>query len=300
VALCTAVWLLLQAATLCAQDLEPRRWTHLPDGMNVFGIAVARTTGDLAFDPVLKVKNADVTSTTEVATYVKSFGLFGKSARVDLTVPYDENRWTGEVDGDPAKINRSGFADPRIRFSVNLLGAPLLKGKEFVEYKKEHPTNTVVGAAVAVKLPWGDYKKDKLLNIGKNRYAIRPQIGAVHTRGPWSYELTGSTFFFSDNNEFFGGNKLEQDPLYAVQAHVVRTLPDGWWVSVGAAYGWSGESKVNGERKSDRRGDLLSGLSFGFPIGANQGMKIAYIRSRTQRDVGSDTDTVLAGWTVAF
>ena len=68
--------------------------------------------------------------------------------------------------------------------------------------------------------------------------------------------LTGC--FFSDNNDFFNGNKREQKPLYALQSHVVRTFPDGWWASVGLAYGWSGESKINGEDKNDRRGDAIA------------------------------------------
>jgi len=27
--------------------------------------------------------------------------------------------------------------------------------------------------------------------------------------------------FFTDNNDFFGGNRLAQDPLYAVQEHLI-------------------------------------------------------------------------------
>lgn len=288
------------AASARAQDLEPRRWSHLPRGMNVFGLAVGRTEGDLIFDPVLLVRDAEVTADTRVASFVHSFGLFERSARVDVLVPHASSKWEGLLDGQPASTQRTGFADPRVRLSVNLVGAPSLAGPEFMEFRNENPTNTIVGAAVSITLPWGEYKEDKLLNLGGNRYVFRPQVGVLHIRGPWSYELTASTFFFTTNDDFFNGNKLQQDPLHAVQAHVVRSFPGGWWASAGAAYGWGGESKLNGERQSDRRGDLLSGFSVGCPVGQNQSVKVGYIRSRTQIDVGADTDSVAGAWSIRF
>ena len=292
--------LLAAAGRAAAQDLEPRRWSHLPRGMNVFGLAVGRTEGDLFFDPVLQAKDVEVTADTYLASFVHSFGLFERSARVDVLVPHASSKWEGLVSDVPASTQRTGFADPRIRLSVNLVGAPSLAGPEFMEFKKENPTNTIVGAAVSIVLPWGEYKENKLLNLGGNRYVFRPQLGVLHIRGPWSYELTASTFFFTTNDEFFNGNKRQQDPLHAVQAHVVRSFEGGWWASAGAAYGWSGESKINGERQGDRRGDLLSGFSVGCPVGKNQSVKVGYIRSRTQKDVGADTDSVVGAWSIRF
>ena len=40
-----------------AQDLEPRRWSHLPTGLNVFGLATGATDGDIFFDPVLRAED---------------------------------------------------------------------------------------------------------------------------------------------------------------------------------------------------------------------------------------------------
>ena len=41
-----------------AQELEPRRWSHLPIDTNFVGLAYASTEADIAFDPVLKVEGA--------------------------------------------------------------------------------------------------------------------------------------------------------------------------------------------------------------------------------------------------
>jgi len=149
-------------------------------------------------------------------------------------------------------------------------------------------------------VPLGEYKKDKLLNLGANRLVLQPEIGVVHTRGPWSYELTGSVFLFEDNDEFWDGNKLEQDPLYAVQAHVVHAFRPGLWLSLSAAYGRDGESDVNDEPKNDPRDKVLSAVSFGFPITRAQGLKLAYIRGRMQEDVGADTDSFAVAWSKRF
>jgi hypothetical protein len=49
----TALLLLLISTQIQAQDLEPRRWSHLPAGLNVIGLATGWTDGDIFFDPVL-------------------------------------------------------------------------------------------------------------------------------------------------------------------------------------------------------------------------------------------------------
>ena len=38
-----------------AQDLEPRRWSHLPIGQNVVGVGYGYTEADIFFNPVLKI-----------------------------------------------------------------------------------------------------------------------------------------------------------------------------------------------------------------------------------------------------
>ena len=197
-------------------------------------------------------------------------------------------------------MSRTGLADPRLRFSANLIGAPSVSAAEYAEYIRNHNERTTVGAALAVRLPLGDYNDEKLINLGHNRFTIRPELGILHTRGPWSFELTGSTFLYTKNDDFFGGNSLEQDPLFGVQTHVVRTLGGGFWLSGGVAYAWGGETRVNGIENDDRRSNLLYGLSCGFPISGNQSMRVGYFRSDTLADVGVDSHNLFLSWTLRF
>lgn len=282
------------------QDVEPRRWTPMPVGMNVIGTGYAFSTGDIAFDPVLQIQGGTVDMHTLVVSYSHSFGLFGRSARFDAIVPWQHAVWSGLLEGAPASVTRDGLADPVFRLSFNLYGAPAVGMDEFRQRAAAQPVNTVVGAAIAVKVPLGDYLEDKLLNLGQNRYVTRPQIGVLHTRGKWSYELTGSIYFFSKNEDFWGGNTLEQDPIQALQAHVIRVFRPGLWASLSAAYGWRGETRVNDVPKNDDKADFLAALSVGFPVSQKQGIKLAYIRSETQRITGADLDTLAISWSMQF
>lgn len=281
-------------STLFAQDLEPRRWTPLPSGTTILGIGVGHNTSSLNFDPLLEINDADVKRDFLILNYTHFFSLAGKALRFDALLPFHNAKWDGLLRGKPANVQRTGIADPRFRLSINLYGAPGSGAKK--------PANTVVGAAIAVNVPWGKNYKDKLLNLGNNRYTIRPQIGVVHTRGPWSYELTGSVFFFTDNNDFFNGNTMEQDPFYAIQTHIIRVLRPGVWGSLSAGYGEGSRSTVNGKKNDDRRDGFIAALSAGVPITANQGVKLSYIWSEINTNTAKivHSDTIVLAWSIRF
>jgi len=283
-----------------AQDLEPRRWTVMPAGVNVVGAGYGRTIGDIFVDPVLRIEDVEFDADSLGVSYVRSFSLAGKSARFDAMLPRQNVHWQGLLDGEPAAVTRVGLADPRFRLSVILAGASAMEAAELRQHMASRPVNTVFGAAIELTVPWGEYFEDKLLNLGRNRFRIRPQIGAVHTRGPWSYEVTGSTFLFTENDDFFGGSKLEQDPLYAVQAHVIRVFKPGLWGSLSAGYALGGRNTLDGVERDDKKANVLAAVSFGFPIGRKQGVKIAYLRSETREDTGSDNDTLAIAWSVRY
>ena len=288
------------AAGLAAEDIEPRRWTSLPVGTTVLSVGAIRTDGDIAFDPVLEIEDATVESTTTVVSVIRAFDLLGQTARLDVRLPHKHSRWEGLLRGEPRSVDRRGPGDPRLRLSINFLGSPALRGREFQAYRASHPVNTTAGAALAVTLPLGEYQNDKLLNLGQNRFAITPQLGVVHTRGPWSYEVTGSVSFYTKNSEFLVDHTREQDPIFALQTHAVHTSPGGWWASLSAAYDWGGESAIDGVAKSDYREDLLYGVAAGFAIAPQATIQIAYVASRVQTAIGWDSDNFAIGCSFRF
>ena len=293
------VILVLGLPCLChTQELEPRRWGHLPIGTNFSGGGYSYTEADIFFDPVLQLENVEMKLHTWSFKYIRTFELFQKSARIDFTQSFHEGRWKGLVNGLPRSIRRSGLSDSLLRFAINLYGPPPLKGKEFATYRAKANVETIVGTALVVHLPTGNYMDDKLINLGTNRFTFRPQLGVVHNRGKWSMELTGAVWLYTDNDDFFNGNKLEQDPLYTIQTHIVYTFLPGLWAAASAGYGYGGESTVNGEKKNDRKGNLAYALSFGYPITRQLGVKIVYLGTRTQESVGLDADSIAVGLSI--
>jgi len=280
-----------------AQDIEPRRWAQMPIGMNFAGIGIGHVEGDISFDPLLLVEDAKFDMELIGLVYMRSFSLAGRSARVDFSLPYRAGRWEGTVNGEFLHFRRRGFADPRIRLSMLLYGGEALTRKEFASTKR---SNTVVGAAISAKMPLGEYREDRLINLGANRWEIKPQLGVTHTRGKWTGELTGSVFLYGRNNEFWKETRLETDPLWALQAHIIYSFKPGLWASISSGYGWGGESTVNGDAKNNPSGNWLSALSFGFPIDRVQGIKIAFLTGRSQKVTGADLDSIALGYSIIF
>lgn len=300
--LCVALTLalLLVARPSSGQDVEPRRWSHLPIGSNFLGGAYAWSTGDIFLDPVLKIENAEFNLHTLAAKYIRSFELLGKSARIDLVQAWQSGRWTGLLNGVPASVERDGWTDTSLRFAVNLHGAPPLAGREFAEYRARTKIETIFGVGLGVQLPTGEYFEDKLINLGTNRFTFRPQFGAVHNRGNWSMELTTAVWLFTNNDEFFNGKHLGQDPLLTADAHLIYTFRPGLWLSASAGYGGGGKSAVNGVPGDNQQSNVAWGLGLGIPINRSLGVKLGYVATRTHARTGLDTDTLTCAFSVMW
>ena len=283
-----------------AQDLEPRRWSHLPVGQNTVGLGYVYTDANVFFNPALSISDASSRINSLGLTAIHSFDLAGKSARISALLPYSSGRWVGDVGGEFRIIDRKGTGDPRLRFSVNLYGAPALSGEEFTQYRAQHAINTVVGASLAVTLPLGRYCDDCLINISTNRWSVRPQMGVVHTRGPWSFELTGSVFLFSDNNNFVDSAILKQEPLYTLQTHVIYNFKPRTWISFGSAYGKGGRIQIDQQDTIFEVDNWVWSASFAFAISKSQGLRLAWLSGHSQNRVGRDSDNLLLNWSISW
>ena len=113
----------LSPGAIWAEEMEPRRWTHLPTGSNFIGAAAVHTRGDIVVDPVLRIEDGEIEADTIISSYLHSFDLLGKSARLDVRLPCQRVR-LGLLNGELRRVEREGMGDPFIRLSVNFLGAP--------------------------------------------------------------------------------------------------------------------------------------------------------------------------------
>jgi hypothetical protein len=286
-------FLLLFGVLPCsAEELDPRRWAHIPIDTNFAGTAYAYTEADIGLDPVLRLENVRMDLHTWGAKYIRSFSLFKKTAQVSILQAYQEGQWSGLLNGASASTKRNGLTDTVVRFATNLYGAPPLKGKDYAEYRAATKNETNIGVGLSLQLPTGNYMSDKLINLGTNRYTLRPELGIMHARGKWSTEVSGIAAIYSDNDNFYNGLKLKQDPLYIIHGHILYAFRPGVWASISVGFDYGGKTTVNREKKNDLKQNVGWALSFGVPVSRHVAIKTAYVGTRTQESTGIDSDTL--------
>ena len=212
----------------------------------------------------------DLETNSGVVGLSHSLDLWGKSSKVDAIVPFTWLSGTAQYNGEPASRSVSGFGDPLFRLSVNLYGAPALTLQELPAYEQD----LVVGAALQVSAPLGQYDGTRLVNIGANRWWFKPSLGASQSLGPWTLEATVAATFYTDNTDFYGGKTRAQDPIYSAQGHVIRSLSHGIWASLSATYFAGGTTEIDGVDKADLQRNWRVGGTLAFPVDRQNSVKL--------------------------
>jgi hypothetical protein len=251
----------------------------------------AYTQGGLAFDSGLPVTRPDLDTNSAVFGFARSLDFWGRSGKVDFVAPYTWLSGSAQFDGERVSRNVSGFSDPRFRLSVNLYGAPSLTMKEFPAFQQD----LIVGAALQVSVPWGQYDDTRLVNIGTNRWFFKPSLGVSKAVGPWILEGTAAVTFYTDNTDFFRGQSREQDPLYGAEAHVIRSFSRGVWGSLDATYFTGGSTTIDGIAKRDLQRNWRFGATLALPINVHNSVKL-YGSSGVSARTGNNFDLLGVAW----
>ena len=114
-------------------------------------------------------------------------------------------------------------------------------------------------------------------------------------RRPWSLELYGGAWIYTDNDNFFRGARREQEPIATLQAHVNYTLRPSLWLAVDATYYAGGRTTVNGVQKDDRQENTRVGLTFSLPIAKGHSLKLNWSEGVTER-IGTNFTIFGATW----
>lgn len=290
---CSAAGLLvLLTALLSAQELEPRALVNTPVGMNFLFFGYGYAQGNILLDSALPIEDLESRLHSLVGAYFRSIDVFGMSGKLDVIVPFAAGDWSGLLEGQAASTARTGFGDPRIRLSVNFYGAPALRANEFGSYSQKW----TAGASLQVIAPLGLYYPEKLINLGSNRWTIRSQLGGLGRFGRWTVEAYTGLWLFTHNPNFFGGNRLEQRPLWTAKVHLVRSFSRGIWASADIGYGRGGRSVIEGVPRDTRISTFRFGLTLSLPIAQHHSFKL-YVVSGKRVERGADFDGIGVGYT---
>ena len=274
-----------------AQQMDPRSYSNVPTGLDFVLGGYSHSEGDVLVDPTVPIKDVDAKVDAYLVGYVHTLAVRSQSATVGLVVPYATISANGLVEGRSASVTRSGFGDPTLRMTLNLLGAPALPIKEFGRYRQD----VIVGLTLLVAAPLGHYDPERLVNVGTNRWSFKPELGISKALGKWTFEGAFGVTFFTENDEFLVSHTKQQDPLYAVRGHVIYNFNPRLWGSLDATYYEGSRSSVDGAESDDLQETTRWGGNLSFAVNRNHSLKL-YFNSGVSARTGTDFDTVGLGW----
>jgi len=247
-----------------AQELAPRAYWPAPVGTNVLSLAYQYSTGDVVTDPSLPVAGVDSRIHVAQAAYQRTFGLLGRTSSVQLALPYSWATTEGTYLGEPASRVVDGWADARLRFAINLRGAPAMDPQAFRALAAN--PETLLGFSLTVQAPTGQYDPQRLINLGTNRWSVKPAFGVIYPFAPsWMLEFELGGWFFGDNDEFVGQTR-QQSPILSMETHLVRQFDAGVWASLDANYYTGGRTKVGAVTRADLQRNSRFGATLVWPI----------------------------------
>jgi hypothetical protein len=243
--------------------------------------------------------NSDVEANIFIANYVRHITLFNRPSSLSFGISGGSVDLKANANKVPEKFvpsgtpsgsfsqSASGYADPILQLDVNLFGTlPLKANFDLIDYE---PTWTL-DTSIILGLPIGQYDADELVNLGQNRWFGRIALPlkyhfGVFTHGYMkSFELTPSVWVFAENDDFLG-QKLENDLMWQLEAHLTSDFTPSFWGSLDLLYRGGFQSEVNGVEVGDELdiGDI--GFTLNYQVNDNLG-----IRTGVSSNVFGDSD----------
>ena len=289
---------LLMACTTAlthAQELEPRSFNNLPIDQTFVFVGAARSDGDLSPPGSSPLQDAELTIDGLAVGVSRTLDLAGSSAPADAGATRLCYEGGGLFRGEYVEGRRCEYADPRFKLTWNFLGAPAMSMQQFAGWQQD----LVAGVSVSVNAPWGDYTSRQLINAGSNRWSIKPVLGMSKRYGTrWQWEANLGATFYEDNDAFYNGAQLEQDPLYSTSFHVIYNLPRGW-LSLDANYFTGGRTTVDGQKQDTRQDNSRWGVTWSRPLMPRHLLKV-YASTGVITRIGNEFHSFGVAWLYRF
>jgi hypothetical protein len=272
----TIIWLffLLLSLILRAQGDGPRAHLFAPTG--VWAVNPKYLNLDQNFLPSgnILVKEADISVDVFPTTFIHSFGIKGKLARIFVMAnPGSLNASIDTQTYDFARsISASGFSDGFVAFEYGLIGAPALNA---IEFSQHQPQFSLMGYFRY----WysGTYDSEKLINLGTNRSTFEigttmaiPLFKRLEQNATW-LEIMPTIQLYTNNNDPARSNTAEvvkQDPLFIMENHLTHNFTKKLWAGVDLRYQYGGTTRADGVSDDNLINILGGGLNLGYQIAA--------------------------------
>ena len=227
----------------------------------------------------------------------RSFSLFGRTAQAFGALPYSWVQVSGNLSQEARETTRVGLSDMPLRLSVLVRGAPAASLLEVLKA----PRRTILGTSITVVAPTGQFLPDKLINLGTNRWAFKPEFAVSQPLGQrWMIDMYAALWLFTANDSFYPGTlRRTQAPVGAFQTHVSYNFQRQLWAAFDATYYVGGRTTIEGVQNDDQLSNSRVGATVVFPVGQRHSVKLAVSRGAVSR-FGTDFSTVSIGWQTAW
>lgn len=279
---------LLITRSVLAQGDGPRAHLFAPIGVWAVNAKYLHLEQNLLPNGNILVKGADITVDVFPTTFVHSFRIKNRLARVFLNV--NPGSLTAKLDANPITfeedLNASGFSDGYVAFEMGLIGAP---AQNAIEFSKHEPQFSLSG----IFKYWysGTYDSEKLINLGTNRSTF--EIGSAmaipfhkdNTQNATWLEIMPSIQLFTPNNDparSSSAQQVKQEPLFILENHLTHNLTKKLWAGIDLRYQLGGTTKADAVSDDNQINMLGGGLNIGYQVAAPLSLFAGY-------------DTILAG-----
>jgi len=286
-------WLCGATSSLGAQELVPAAYTPAPSGVNLLSFSVSYSSGALSFEPSAPIEDGSARISATVPSYARTFGLLGRSANVLVALPYIVGDLEGRYLGEQAQVSRAGLGDATVRVGMNVLGAPVMSRREFADFDP----GTMIGVSLTTRVPVGQYDAEKLINIGTNRWAFKPEVGIVQILGRFAIDAYVGAWFFTTNTDLIGGLTQDRRPIFSTEAHFRYNASSTVWASLDANFWRGGVTTVNGVVSDDRQRESRVGATVVVRVARGQTVRLVGSIGAVTR-IGGDFDSI--GLSYAF
>jgi len=285
--------LVLSLMSFCADADNARDWQNMPQDLDlVFGY-YSHVEANTSLDTSVPIDGSTIKADVYILRYAHSFAIDGRSSGFQILQPYADIRATLDdammLDGEH---KRHGMGDTQFILVHNLFGAPALSREEFAKWQPE----TFLSAAFWLTAPTGDYDKDRLINIGANRWVFKPELAFGKPIGPTWIEVNTWVSLYTNNDDYLGNQTLAQRPQWAIEGHYSYNFNQALWASIDTTWSVGGETKIDGAPQDNRQNNNLLGATIGFQLSPEFGGLIAYSDTVQKRSYSPD----VSNWTVRF
>jgi hypothetical protein len=112
----------------------------------------------------------------------------------------------------------------------------------------------------------GQYYPSKLINLGANRWGLKPEVGFSHRENRLFYEFYSGVWIFTNNNAYLKTSSLEEKILFSFQAHIDYTFKHGKYLALNGGFASGGETSVNGIYQDDAQENWRLGATYSMPV----------------------------------